>query len=165
MVFVEGESTPAYKHETKESAEAEARRLATKIGKNAYVLESTHIVTPKIDTFTSACNLVGRKHYLVSNAGEIYQRSLIAKIKLITIAEAWNLQDDFVPDFSDGGQWKFFPNFYYNKETGGFVYFRASDNDLRDSGHLNPHICFKTPERAKQFGEQFIDLWNDFLDY
>ena len=38
MVFVEGCSTPAYKHENLESAEDEAKRLATLLKKKAYVL-------------------------------------------------------------------------------------------------------------------------------
>lgn len=38
MVFVEGCATPAYKHENLESAETEAKRLATLFKKKAYVL-------------------------------------------------------------------------------------------------------------------------------
>jgi hypothetical protein len=38
MVFVEGCATPAYKHENLESAEDEAKRLATLLKKKAYVL-------------------------------------------------------------------------------------------------------------------------------
>lgn len=48
MVFVEGCATPTYKHENLESAENEAKRLATLLKKKAYVLctiksiEDTH---------------------------------------------------------------------------------------------------------------------------
>lgn len=38
MVFLEGERTPTYKHETIESAETEAKRLAKLYGKKAFVL-------------------------------------------------------------------------------------------------------------------------------
>ena len=38
MVFVEGCATPTYKHENLESAENEAKRLATLLKKKAYVL-------------------------------------------------------------------------------------------------------------------------------
>ena len=38
MVFVEGCATPSYKHENLESAEDEAKRLATLLKKKAYVL-------------------------------------------------------------------------------------------------------------------------------
>ena len=40
MVYVEGERGPAYKHSSIESAENEAKRLAKKTGKKAYVLVS-----------------------------------------------------------------------------------------------------------------------------
>ena len=38
MVFVDGERSPAYKHETLEQAESEAKRLAIALNKKAYVL-------------------------------------------------------------------------------------------------------------------------------
>lgn len=38
MVFVEGGNNPTYKHETYESAEKEARRLAERTGAEAYIL-------------------------------------------------------------------------------------------------------------------------------
>lgn len=41
MVFVEGCATPTYKHENLESAENEAKRLATLLKKKAYVLCNT----------------------------------------------------------------------------------------------------------------------------
>lgn len=38
MIFLEGCAHPTYKHETLESAEKEAKRLATLFGKKAYIL-------------------------------------------------------------------------------------------------------------------------------
>ena len=38
MVYVEGEHTPTYKHNSLESAEKEAKRLAELTGRKAYVL-------------------------------------------------------------------------------------------------------------------------------
>lgn len=40
MVYVEGESTPTYKHISLKSAEIEAKRLAKQLHKKAYVLAS-----------------------------------------------------------------------------------------------------------------------------
>lgn len=52
MVFLEGERTPAYKHQNIESAESEAKRLARLHRKKAYVLcslKSFQIVDFKIE--------------------------------------------------------------------------------------------------------------------
>ena len=38
MVYVEGEHTPAYKHNNLTSAETEAKRLAESLNKKSYVL-------------------------------------------------------------------------------------------------------------------------------
>lgn len=38
MIFLEGCAHPTYKHETLESAETEAKRLATLFGKKTYIL-------------------------------------------------------------------------------------------------------------------------------
>lgn len=45
MVYLEGKSTPAYIHETIESAEDEARRLVKAYGLPAYVLTSIKRIT------------------------------------------------------------------------------------------------------------------------
>ncbi len=86
--------------------------------------------------------------------------ALDALNKLFTIAQAWNLRDGFVPDFSNWNQEKWFPWFKYDKDAGRFEYVLTNNSpDCADTG-FGSRLCFKTPERAKQFGEQFIDLYN-----
>ena len=87
--------------------------------------------------------------------------ALVALNKLFTIAEAWNKEDGFVPDFSDCKQNKWFPWFKYDKDAAGFVYAGTNCTATHVSAHFGPRLCFKTPERAEQFGKQFIDLWNE----
>lgn len=89
--------------------------------------------------------------------------ALVALNKLFTIAEAWNKEDGFVPDFSDWHQEKWFPWFKYDKDAAGFVYAGTNYTATHASAHFGSRLCFKTPERAEQFGKQFIDLWNVFL--
>lgn len=84
--------------------------------------------------------------------------ALIALNRLFTIAEAWNKEDGFIPDFSDGNQYKYFPWFPYGEWTKGFVH--TSTNYMFRFAYLGPLLCFKTRERAQQFGNQFIDLFN-----
>ena len=92
-------------------------------------------------------------------------RKINAYAKLITIATAWNKIDGFVPDWEYTNQYKYFPWFEYSRDAAGFVF---ADADYMSTyadadAHFGSRLCFKTRERAKQFGEQFIDLWNDLL--
>lgn len=85
--------------------------------------------------------------------------ALIALNKLFTIAEAWNKEDGFVPDFSDCGQKKWIPWFDYDKNTARFM-FRNTFNAPTNAYNFGSRLCFKTFARAKQFGKQFEDLYN-----
>ena len=88
--------------------------------------------------------------------------ALIALNELFTIAEAWNKADGFVPDFSDKEQRKYFPWFVYDKDVAQF----SADGSVwfaYESALLGARLCFKTIERAKQFGLRFEGLLNKFL--
>lgn len=97
---------------------------------------------------------------LVTDINPKHIKALIALNELFTIAEAWNKEDGFVPDFSDREQDKWFPWFEYNKNVAGFVY--ATTGNTPTAGHtlIGSRLCFKTSERAAQFGRQFVDLYN-----
>lgn len=86
--------------------------------------------------------------------------ALIALNRLFTIAEAWNKEDGFVPDFSNGNQCKYFPWFIYNNAAAGFVCAYTHYSPVYASAYLGSRLCFKTSERAAQFGKQFIELYN-----
>lgn len=90
--------------------------------------------------------------------------ALSALNKLFTIAEAWNKQDDFVPDFGNENQEKYVPLFYYDSETRLFSYV-----DVRVEttfSYVGSRLCFKSKERASQFGKRFAGLYNSvFLPY
>jgi len=166
MVFVEGENTPTVQHDNLEKAEKEAQRLADKYGKKAFVLGSTSFITPeeinvKVDSFEDAFEYLGREN----NCGmpDKHVKALNAMYKLVTIAEAWNKADNFMPVFSDRAQYKYFPWFVYNDNSAGFVYAYTSNAASGAYASFGSRLCFKTDERAEQFGKQFIDLWNDFL--
>lgn len=100
---------------------------------------------------------------LVSELNPSHVIALIAMNRLFTIAEAWNKADDFVPDWEDAKQEKWFPWFYYDTNTAGFAYSNANDAPARTFAYFGSRLCFKSSSRAKQFGEQFIDLWNEVL--
>lgn len=100
---------------------------------------------------------------LVDALNPSHVKALIALNELFTIAEAWNKADDFVPDFSNSRQDKWFPWFVYDEDRAGFVCANADDAPSYTDAYFGSRLCFKTANRARQFGNQFIDLWNKVL--
>ena len=97
---------------------------------------------------------------LVRDVNPNHIKALIALNELFTIAEAWNKADNFVPDFGNTSQYKYFPWFVYNKGAAGFVYAYANDAASSACANVGSRLCFKTAERAEQFGKQFEPLYN-----
>lgn len=58
---------------------------------------------------------------LVSELNPKHVKAIIAFNRLCTIAQAWNKEDDFTPDFSNRNQEKWFPWFVYSDDAAGFV--------------------------------------------
>lgn len=101
----------------------------------------------------------------VSDINPKHIEALIALNKLFTIAEAWNKEDGFVSDFSDWEQEKWSPRFKYDEDAAGFVcadvqYMSTHYTLTNVAAYINSRLCFKTSERAAQFGRQFADLYN-----
>lgn len=97
---------------------------------------------------------------LVTDINLKHLKALIALNKLFTIAQAWNKEDGFVPDFSDWEQDKWFPWFVYDKDAAGFVCAYTNAARTHALAAVGSRLCFKTSARAKQFGKQFEDLYN-----
>ena len=97
---------------------------------------------------------------LVTDINPKHIEALIALNELFTIAQAWNKEDGFVPDFSNRNQWKYFPWFTYNNDAAGFVYANTYHAATAARASIGSRLCFKSESRAKQFGKQFADLYN-----
>lgn len=133
-----------------------------------FVLEEVECkeVNEVITDFESARNALGGKPNadvarLVKEINPKHIESLVALNRLFTIAEAWNKADGFVPDFSDCKQYKWFPWFEYNKYAAKFVCKSASFTCTYADATVGHKLCFKTSERAEQFGKQFVDIYNN----
>lgn len=100
---------------------------------------------------------------LVSELNPKHVKAIIAFNRLCTIAQAWNKEDDFTPDFSNRNQEKWFPWFVYSNDAAGFVCATTYYTATNAFASIGSRLCFKTSKRAAQFGKQFIDLWNDVL--
>lgn len=134
-----------------------AIQFAESIGKETCVMEVKSTYIPVLDSYEAA------KAYLGGDAKN-HQKALIALEKLIVIAEAWNKADNFVPDYDNTNQYKWFP-WFQKRGTAWFVYASTSYAASLAGAYFGSWLCFSTSERAEQFGKQFIDLWNDFLLY
>ena len=98
--------------------------------------------------------------HLVQDVNPKHIKALIALNELFTIAQAWNKADDFVPDFSNSMQDKWFPWFVYDKGAAGFVCANAYKTPSLTNATFGSRLCFKTRNRAIQFGKQFVGLYN-----
>lgn len=87
-------------------------------------------------------------------------KALIALNKLFTLAEAWNNEDGFVPDFSDQKQEKWCPWFKYKNDSAWLVFVGAGSMYKYANAPIGYRLCFKSPVRAEQFGKQFADIYN-----
>lgn len=103
---------------------------------------------------------LGKVKRLVSCVNPKHIEALISLNKLFTIAEAWNKKDGFVPDFSDLKQDKWYPWFKYDNDATGFVYAGTAYTPTTAYAPFGARLCFKSSERAAQFGKQFADLYN-----
>lgn len=97
---------------------------------------------------------------LVQSLNPSHIEALIALNELFTIAQAWNKEDGFVPDFSDCEQDKWFPWFVYDNDAAGFVYAYTHTSPSVAAAFFGSRLCFKSSARAAQFGKQFADLYN-----
>ena len=97
---------------------------------------------------------------LVTDINPKHIKALIALNELLTIAQAWNKEDGFVPDFSDWQQDKWFPWFSYDEDAARFVYGNTLNAPATAYAYVGSLLCFKSSARATQFGKQFAHLYN-----
>lgn len=119
-------------------------------------------VSQRVATMNTVPGLVDVTR-LVDSLNPSHLEALIALNELFTIAEAWNKADDFVPDYANRRQDKWFPWFVYDRDRAGFVSALTNSTPSNTYATVGSRLCFKTANRARQFGEQFIDLWNKVL--
>ena len=138
-------------NETITDFESARKALGIKPNTNFEVVNKKH--SGKVAQFEDVARLV-------TDINPKHLKALIALNELFTIAEAWNKEDGFVPDFSDWHQSKWFPWFKYDDDTARFVYAYTNGTPTVANANIGSRLCFKTSERAEQFGKQFEDLYN-----
>ena len=143
--------------------------MGDKIDFNFIIERKTLDTNEYITDFEKAQSLLGQRDFcriehLGSRTNDLinlnHLHALLALNKLFTIAQAWNKEDGFVPDFSDWNQDKWFPWFKYDKDAAGFVCSDTNYAPTSARAHVGSRLCFKSSARAAQFGKQFADLYN-----
>lgn len=100
---------------------------------------------------------------LIREINPHHLKAIAALNQLFTIAEAWNKEDGFTPDFSDRNQTKWFPWFVYSDDAAGFVYAATYNAAANANAYIGSRLCFKSSARAAQFGKQFTRLYNEIF--
>lgn len=135
-----------------------------------FIIESVPLDTNQyITDFESAQEIIGDSKFILAEDSYFFHdvelnqhhiKALIALNKLFTIAEAWNKEDGFVPDFSDCEQDKWFPWFKYDEDAAEFVFANTANAPTSARAYIGSRLCFKSSVRAAQFGKQFAYLYN-----
>ena len=138
-----------------EEVEVEVNRLITDF-KSAcnYLLKGINKKFCEINSETE------RMSEFIRSINPNHLETLIALNKLLTIAEVWNKEDGFIPDFSDWYQDKWFPWFSYDEDAARFVYAYTNVTLTNVNVNFGSRLCFKSSARAAQFGKQFVELYN-----
>ena len=113
------------------------------------------------ERFSKSVVKIKKAEKLIKEINPKHIEALVALNRLFTISEAWNKADGFAPDFSDWNQAKYYPWFKYDKDAAGFVYAYAYSTPSYAGAYFGSQLCFKTRERAEQFGKQFAELYNN----
>ena len=146
-------------------------------------------VTQRIKTFEDACRELGYKHYLIQEwkKNERVTANLEAYLKLRIICAALN--EGWEPQFTKD-EWRWFPrHILWNWELSD----KKMREEIKNANHLllldgqyktefeglscvtsfgahgeaflnfNSDLCLKTQDLATYCGQQFIELWADYL--
>lgn len=127
-------------------------------------METKKEITERIKSFEDACTELGIKSELpkTDHLPETYQKSVISFYKLCVITSALN--EGWASDPTNNPyETTYFPWFFYSGAYGGFVYSITGNAPSDATATLGALLRYKTSTIADYSGQQFIDLWEDYL--
>jgi len=112
-----------------------------------------------IKTLEDACVFKGIKpEDIVFNSSDTPDEIAYKKLKVVISA----VNGNFVPDFNNPNQPKWFPVF--TKSSGSGFVLSSSDSDCTYAfTYVGSRLCFESEEKSNYVAQQFIDLYNYFL--
>ena len=127
-------------------------------------------------TFESCCEYLGIQTDLPKC--HVREKQIQAAYKLSVCMEAWNKQDGFKPDetasyYQEGVGYT--PHFHhkdgkllssglaFNGSTAGIIAAYANLSDTSTLAYFGLRLSFETQERAVEFSETFIDIFNELI--
>ncbi|TWP30536.1 hypothetical protein ETU09_00615 [Apibacter muscae] len=116
-------------------------------------------VIERIKTFDDVLNETGfdKEEFKQSLKGLDKDEKAYRKLKLLAAA----LNEDWVPDWNNSSEYKYYPWFRMGSASGGFSY---GDFDFWHSrSSVGSRLCFKSRELAEYAGKQFETIYKDFL--
>ena len=165
-----------------QASEEQKALLESMFGKDMFQPKN---IMERVKTFEDACEVLGEEHSYVqeyrsvTNINFDFTQDIIAYLKLRIICAALN--EGWKPQF-DGEEHRHYPWFwiYTQKEYDELdeyekkkcrVMVRSHDNAYADmcvqesltSAFCSSRIVFKTRELSMYCGEQFMDIWSDYL--
>ena len=130
----------------------------------------------KLDNFKTCCDYLGIDNTLP--VCQIDGRRIQATYKLRVCMMAWNKQDGFELDETATYLQEnvgYTPHFYFKNgkllssrtalygSTAGIVRASANYAAANTYAYLGLRLCLSTPKRAVEFGEVFIDIFNESI--
>jgi hypothetical protein len=116
-------------------------------------------------TWAQICKLNGENPKVlpkVSHLKKADQKFIIASFKLSKMTEAIN-GPDFVADYSNYDQWKYYPWFEWNEKKKAFVFDYSRYGSTDAFAGCGPRLCFSSREKSDYAGKQFASWYNDYM--
>ena len=132
-----------------------------------YKEEDYEEITDRVKTYEDACKVLGVEPINEQNAkAQGFRPDEIARRKLETIAAALN--EGWKPDWNNTDQYKYYPYFYIQenakgKGSAGLSYASTFNAATAANASVGSRLWQESREKAKYFGQQFIELWFDYL--
>lgn len=125
-----------------------------------FVTKKSTKITDRVKTFQDALNELGIDEDDFNESCEDLDVDEIAYRKLKIISKVLN--GGWKPDYGNSNEWKYYPYFLYNKNSGFGFTASGADRELA-FGASGARLVLKSKELSDYSGKQFEDIWKDIL--